>query len=469
MMAARRLMPCEPEAALSGVSTESILESISDGVFTVDASWRILSFNRAAERITGISRQDAIGRRCCDVFHSSMCERHCALQHTLETDEPIVNRAAFIIDGGGRRIPISVSTAILRDRSGRVVGGAETFRDLTLIEQMRKQIKDRVQVGDIVSSSESMRRVLELLPRIADSDATVLVQGETGTGKELVARAIHGLSPRRAGPFIAVNCGALPDTLLESELFGYKAGAFTGATRDKAGRFAMADGGTLLLDEIGEVSPALQVRLLRVLQDKVFEPLGATHSVKTSARVIAATNRDLTALVASGAFRQDLFYRVHVMKVDLPPLRKRREDIPLLVDHLIAKISATQGKEVPGVSPDVMAVLSAHEFPGNVRELQNVLEHALVLCDSGVIELGHLPREIVPGPIVAQGHRSMADAVQATEAHAIRQALVRNEYNRLAAAKELGMHKSTLFRKIKQFGIELPEEDGRSRRRLPVD
>jgi PAS domain S-box-containing protein len=276
-MSARQPKPTERTSTLAGVSTESILESISDGVFTVDSEWRITSFNRAAEEITGIPRGDANGRRCFDVFHSSMCESQCALKHTLGTGEPIVNRAAFIINGTGRRIPISVSTAILRNRNGQVVGGAETFRDLTLIEQMRQEIRGRFQVGDIVSSSEPMRRVLELLPRIAESDSTVLIQGETGTGKELVARAIHGLSNRRSGPFVAVNCGALPDTLLESELFGYKAGAFTGATRDKAGRFALADGGTLFLDEIGEVSPALQVRLLRVLQDKTFEPLGGTH------------------------------------------------------------------------------------------------------------------------------------------------------------------------------------------------
>jgi transcriptional regulator with PAS, ATPase and Fis domain len=267
---------------------------------------------------------------------------------------------------------------------------------------------------------------------------------------------------------VAVNCGALPDTLLESELFGYRAGAFTGANRDKPGRFALADGGTLFLDEIGEVSAALQVRLLRVLQERTFEPLGSTRSVATSARVIAATNTDLHAMVERGAFRRDLFYRIHVMKVEIPPLRKRREDIPLLVEHLIARLNATQGKKVPGVSPDVMALFLAHEFFGNVRELQNLLEHAFVLCDGGLIELHHLPREIVPDPAGAEARRSMSDAVQATEAHAIRQALVRNDYSRLAAARELGMHKSTLFRKVKLLGIELPEEDGRSRRKLPA-
>lgn len=308
-------------AKLPHIATDSILESISDGVFTVDKDWCVSSFNRAAEEITGIPRKDAIGRRCSDVFRASMCETDCALRRTMETGKALVNKATFIIDADGKRIPISVSTALLRDKHGKVVGGAETFRDLSLLEELRKEIRGRHQVGDIVSHSLSMRRVLEVLPRIADSESTILLQGETGTGKELATRAIHNLSGRREGPFVAVNCGALPDTLLESELFGFKAGAFTSAARDKPGRFALARGGTLFLDEIGEVSPALQVRLLRVLQERQFEPLGATRSEEANVRVIAASNRNLAALVESGTFRQDLYYRINVMKVELPPLR----------------------------------------------------------------------------------------------------------------------------------------------------
>ena len=211
-------------------------------------------------------------------------------------------------------------------------------------------------MGDIISRSASMRRILDLLPRIAESESTILLQGETGTGKELVARAIHGLSSRRNGPFVAVNCGALPDTLLESELFGYKAGAFTGATKDKPGRFALARGGTLFLDELGEVSPALQVRLLRVLQERRYEPLGATRSEEANVRVIVASHRDLAALVESGTFRQDLYYRIKVMKLELPPLRERREDIPMLASHFVSVFSAVQNKHVSGVSPDAMGI-----------------------------------------------------------------------------------------------------------------
>ncbi len=448
---------------LTGVSTEAILESISDGVFTVDRSWRITSFNRAAEEITGITRSDALGQRCADVFRASMCEGDCALRRTLETGEPVVGRAAFIVDADGRRIPISLSTALLRDDRGEVVGGAETFRDLTLIEELRREISGRAQVGDIISRSSAMQRVLDLLPRVADSDAAVLLRGETGTGKELVARAIHELSPRSDGPFIAVNSGALPDSLLESELFGYQAGAFTGAVRNKPGRFALADGGTLFLDEIGEISPALQVRLLRVLQEKTFEPLGATRSRHVDVRVIAATNRDLVQMMSRGEFRQDLYYRIKVVELELPPLRERREDIPLLVDHFVDRLDAIRTKQLDGVSRDVLAVLMAHDYPGNVRELQNILEHAAILCPGGAISLEHLPAEIVPPRLRAGNHR-LCDAVRAVEVEAILAALERNHCNRSAAAQELGLHKSTLFRKAKSLGIRLPDEDGRSHR-----
>jgi PAS domain S-box-containing protein len=457
--------PRAPGAAKpSAIATDSVLDSISDGVFTVDPEWRVLSFNRSAELITGVAREDAIGRRCADVFRASMCETECALRHTMSTGTGLVNKAAFIIKADGQRIPISVSTALLRDEHGTVMGGAETFRDLSLVEELRKEVRGRFQVGDILSRSPSMRRLLDVLPRIADSESTILVQGETGTGKELVARAIHGLSARRDGPFVAVNCGALPDTLLESELFGYKAGAFTGAVKDKPGRFALARGGTLLLDEIGEVSQGLQVRLLRVLQERQYEPLGGTRTEEANVRVIAASNRDLAGLVESGAFRRDLYYRIKVMKLELPPLRKRREDIPLLVQHFISRFNAVQNKRVTGVSADVLGVLTAHDYPGNVRELQNVVEHAFVLVAEGQIELAHLPPELVPVSSSRARGRKLTETMRAVEARTIREALERNGGNRLAAARELGMHKSTLFRKVQLLGIDLPEQDGRTRR-----
>jgi PAS domain S-box-containing protein len=445
--------------------TTIILESISDGVFTVDSEWRITSFNRAAEEITGISRVEAIGRRCAEVFHASLCEADCALRRTLETGTPIINASAFIVDVNGRRVPISISTAILRDASGRVAGGVETFRDLSLVEELRKEIEGRFQVGDLVSRSGAMRRLMDILPQVAASDSTVLIQGETGTGKEVLARVLHDLSPRRDRPFIAVHCGALPDTLLESELFGYKAGAFTGAERDKPGRFALAEGGTIFLDEIGEISPALQIRLLRVLQDKGYVPLGGTKQMTANVRVVAATQRDLAAHVKRGAFRQDLFYRIHVVKLALPPLRKRKEDIPLLVDQFVARFNRAQGKSVPGVSLETMGLLMAHDYPGNVRELENLIEHAFVLCGGERIEPQHLPDEFRARAPAPRGPGGLTAAVRAVEAQAIREALARRGQNRIEAARELGIDKATLFRKMKALGISFSRPDGRSGRR----
>jgi len=231
--------------------TEAVLESISDGVFTVDLNWRVTYFNRAAEGITGIAREEAIGRLCSEVFRSSMCEADCALRHTLKTGQPIIGKSGYVVDADGAQIPISLSTAVLRDVDGSVVGGAETFRDLSELEALRQELEGRFRVGDFVSRSPVMQKIFEVLPAVAASPSTVLILGETGTGKELMARTIHDLSACREGPFVAVNCGALPDSLLESELFGYRAGAFTGATRTKPGRFALARGGTLFLERSG--------------------------------------------------------------------------------------------------------------------------------------------------------------------------------------------------------------------------
>lgn len=444
-------------------ATEIILESISDGVFTVDHEWRITSFNRAAEEITRISRQEAVGRPCAEVFRADMCEADCALRRTMETGQPAVNRPARIIDAEGRRIPISVSTALLRDEAGKVIGGVETFRDLTMVEELRKELEGKFEMGDMVSRSPAMRRIFDILPHVASSPSTVLIQGETGTGKELLARAVHDLSPRREGPFVAVNCGALPDALLESELFGYQAGAFTGAERDKPGRFDAAAGGAIFLDEIGDVSAAMQVRLLRVLQERTYEPLGASQPKTADVRVIAAANRDLAEMVQSGQFRQDLFYRVNVVRLDLPPLRQRKEDVPLLAERFIERFNRLTGANVSGVAPEAMAALMAHDFPGNVRELENVVERAFVLCREGPIGVEHLPPELAPRTFAPGPAKPMAATARAVEAQAIMDALARNNNSRLAAAKELGIHKSTLFRKAKALGLKLPEQDGRRR------
>jgi len=440
-----------------------ILDSINEGVFTVDPQWRITAFNRAAERITGVSRQDAIGKACCDVFHANICEKDCALRKTFETGKPVVNATAHIINQQGRRVPIRISTAMLKDDAAKVIGGVETFQDLSQVEQLQKQLQSRYTFEDIVGRSPAMLRLFDLLPQVAASHSSVLIEGPSGTGKELFARALHHLSPRRKKPFVPVNCAALPDTLLESELFGYTAGAFTDAKRDRAGRFARADGGTIFLDEIGDMSPALQVRLLRVLQDHVIEPLGAAAPVAVDVRVVAATNKELAELVRAGVFRNDLYYRIRVVHLPLPALQQRREDIPLLVDHLVAKFNRLQGKDIAGVSVEAMARLMEHDFPGNVRELENIIEQAFVLCRGGLVELHHLPPELRPaGPTAKEALNPMN--LQSMEKLLITDTLRRCNGNRKRAARALGIDPSTLYRKIQAFRIAVPETDGRRRK-----
>jgi PAS domain S-box-containing protein len=460
-------MPKKKDSKTGGLpltATDIILESISEGVFTVDLDWRITSFNRAAEEITGIPRDEAIGKYCWEVFRTSMCEADCPLRQTMSRGKPTVSPSVYFVNGEQRRIPVTVSSAVLKDADGNIVGGVETFRDISQVEALKNALDSRFQIGDMVSRSPIMQKLFRLLPQAAESDSTILIQGETGTGKELLARAIHDLSGRRDKPFMTINCGALPDTLLESELFGYKAGAFTQAVKDKPGYFKTADGGTLLLDEIGDISPAFQVKLLRVIQDKTFIPLGSTREVTSNVRILAATHQDLEALVGEGRFRQDLYYRINVIRLKLPPLRERKEDIPLLVERFIDKTNRLRARTVKGISPEALAVLMAHDFPGNIRELENIIEHAFVLCGDGPILPEHLPDQFhsrVPRAQAA-GSGSMASAKNAAEVRQIRDALEKNRYNRLAAARDLGIHKSTLFRKIKALGIELPETDGRS-------
>ena len=428
-----------------------ILDSIADGVFTTDTENIITSFNKAAESITGFSKAEALGQYCFDIFRANICQSACALRKTIQTGKPIVSLEVNILNKKGRRIPISISTAVLKDEAGNLIGGVETFRNLSQIEALKKELNKQYTFEDIVSKNHKIQEIFSILPDIAESDSTVLIQGPNGSGKELFARAIHNLSKRKDNPYVAVNCGALPDTLLESELFGYVKGAFTDARADKPGRFARAEGGTLFLDEIGDISPAFVAKLMRVLEEKEYEPLGAIKTVKADVRIIAATNKDLQSLVESGEFREDLYYRLNVVRIELPLLKERREDIPLLIDHFVNLFNLKMGKNITGVSDEVLSLLMKYNFPGNIRELENMMEHAFVLCKGDFIELEHLPTELSNAK---QNYSKQTTwPLENAEAETIRKVLEKYDGNRLKTAQELGIDRTTLWRKMKKYGF----------------
>jgi PAS domain S-box-containing protein len=424
----------------------------------VDLDWQVTFFNQAAEEITGVPAAEALGRPCCEVFRANVCESACVLRHTLETGKPVVSRAVAILGADGKEIPISISTALLKDEAGRIIGGVETFRDLSLVAELRRELQRQYRLGDIISKSPLMQKIFALLPDIARSESTVLIEGESGTGKELVARALHTLSRRAKGPFVAVNCGALPDTLLESELFGHTAGAFTDARKDRLGRFALAEGGTLFLDEIGDISAALQMRLLRVLEARTYMPLGSSKSIKANVRIVTATHQDLAKLAVAGAFRLDLYYRINVVKLSLPRLAERKEDIPLLAEHFIERFNKLKGKKILGLSHAALAIFMRHDWPGNVRELENAIEHAFILCPAGLIQPQHLPEHLRPEH--QPGPPFTGLTLEEIEKRALWEALDRNQWRTMATARELGIDKNTLRRKIKRYGLVPPDVRG---------
>ena len=428
-----------------------IFDSITEGVFTTDHDCRITSFNAAAERITGFTREQAIGRYCFDIFRTEICQSRCALRHTLADGTSVSNVRVTIMTRDGRPLPISVSTTILRDKREVVVGAVEFFRDLSVEEALREQLSRIDAFGNLRSNNDRMQHMLDLLPEVAAAECSVLIHGPSGCGKELIAQAIHNLSPRRHGLYVRVNCAALPETLLESELFGYVKGAFTDAKRDKPGQFQVASGGTLLLDEIAEMPLALQVKLLRVLNNGEFQPLGSTKMLHADARIVTSTNRDIESMVQEGTFREDLYYRINVVNLEIPPLRERLEDLPRLVDHFIEQFRGKRQRPIERVSGNVMALLRRYPWPGNIRELENAIEHAFVLCRAEIIEVEHLPERIVAG--VHEEENSSTPFGDSSPAAVIRESLARNEGNRSETARELGMHRATLWRKMRQYGI----------------
>lgn len=438
------------------VFTSNILNSISDGVFTINTDWEITSFNRAAELITGIQKKDAVGQKCFEVFKSNMCEKDCPLKKTMKTGKPLINKTGYCISKSGGRIPISVSTALLKDENGTILGGAETFRDLSEIEKLKNELFSRGPHPVYESKSPSMQSILSILPSVSESSSSVLIQGETGTGKEVLARTIHTQSPRKNKPFIAVNCGALPESLLESELFGYKKGAFTGADKDKPGRFALAEGGTLFLDEIGDISAAMQVKLLRVLQEHEYEPLGAVKPVKTDVRILCATNKDLLELIKKDKFRQDLYYRINVITIMLPGLKDRKEDIADIAQSFLEIYSTRMNKTISGFDSEVFKFFYEYSWPGNIRELENIVERMTVLAKDNLLTIDLIPSTLIEHneKNLKPEEKTVEQARDKAERDCIIKALKANSWNKTKTALDLNIDKATLWRKMKKLNIE---------------
>jgi len=438
---------------LTQSNANEILNCIADGVFTVDRDLKVTFFNQAAEKIVGISKEKAVGQYCFEVLRSNICEHECPIRYSIETGQNKINKQVNILRSDRKQIPITVSASVLKDESGNIIGGVETFRDLSTIETLRKELNQNYTFEDIISKNHKILEIFNILPNIAESESTVLIQGPSGSGKELFARAIHNLSFKKDGPFVAVNCGALPDNLLESELFGYVQGAFTDAKKDKPGRFELAEGGTIFLDEVDSLSPATQVKLLRVLQEKEYEPLGATKSKKADVRVLSATKNNLLKLVQNDKFRDDLYFRLDIVKIELPYLSERRDDIPLLINHFIEKFNHKTEKSISGVSSKVLETLMIYDFPGNIRELENIIEHAFVMCSNEEIKFRHLPHEIQETQNESNTINVKVKPIQDSECKILFETLEKHNWNKVKTAEELQLHRTTLWRKMQKYGL----------------
>jgi PAS domain S-box-containing protein len=437
---------------------QAVLDSIAEGVITLDRDGAVTSYNRAAEQILGRAADSVVGQPAPDLLPVEICGPHSPLQETLRTARHIRNREITITDQQGKPIPLSLCSGPFRDEVGRTLGAVCTFRNLREIEQLADERRQRTPFHGIIGKHPRMREVYDLVEMIKDSDSTVLLQGESGTGKGLFAQALHCLSPRRTHPFVKVSCAALPETLLESELFGHERGAFTGAIKERKGRFELADKGTIFLDEIGDLSPSVQVKLLRVLQEQQFERLGGNQTIQVDVRVIAATHRDLPQLMRDGKFREDLYYRLNVIPIHLPALRERKADIPLLIEFLLERFAAKGKGRALSVSPRAMSILMDHDWPGNVRELENILEHAVVCSRGNVLEPESLPRALLLGPTRAATPRKPTSSLRGTtpvdERERILRALDSARGNRGRAADRLGIDRTTLWRKMQRLGID---------------
>jgi len=435
-------------------SLKLILDNLDIGVFTVNRGGYLTFFNREAEKISGFDRRQALGKHCRAIFQGAETNDLCRIRDSVSNGVARTGRRGRMTTRSGEVIPIRASYIALRNEKGSIVGGLATFHDLTLVQQLHQAISDRYTFHDMIGKDPSMQQVFETVGVVAATDATVLIEGATGTGKDLLAKVIHSASRRVDKPLVKVNCAAIPDNLLESEMFGYIKGAFTGADRDKPGRFNEAHEGTIFLDEIGDLPLPLQAKLLRVLEDREFYPLGSRHTQKVDVRILSATNRPLESLVEKRHFREDLYYRLNVFRIQLPDLKKRRVDIPLLIRHILRRLSAARDNRRVRISESAMEILLNYDYPGNVRELENVLEHALIICRSDTIEARHLP-EYLHRP---QGGRRRAEAgekpsLEQRERERLLTVLEKHGGHRQRAARELGIDRTTLWRRMKKYRL----------------
>jgi PAS domain S-box-containing protein len=428
-----------------------ILENLDLGVLTVDRSHHISFFNKKAETVTGFSRLSVLGKTCDTIIDPELCRQWRTQEFKKDKEGVKVKREGKIKTAVGNFIPADIHYMSMKDEDGKRVGGLITLTDLSLRHQFDKAIKARYTFHDMIGKDPVMRRLFESVPVIAASNATVLIEGPTGTGKDLVARIIHNESRRCQMPFVKVNCASLPETLLESEMFGYAKGAFTGAEKNKPGRFQLADKGTIFLDEIGDLPLSLQAKLLRVLEDREFYPLGSETTTKVNVRIISATNQDLERLVAKKQFREDLFYRINVMRLKIPPISERKGDLPLLIPHILKRLCINNNKSTPKITQDAMEVLLNYAYPGNVRELENILEHCLVICGGAEIKREHLP--ITPLKDPAKSDHLEQHQIDQNEKEHILRTLEEHEWNKSMTARALNIDRTTLWRKMKKFDI----------------
>ena len=429
---------------------EAIFRSVNDGIITVDANMSVVEINDAVEKICDFQRDAVMGKPLDE--RPDRCQGNClnALRETIENRQPVELRFVECHTDRGRRQVVSVTATPLIGPREQFTGAVMVVRDETRLTNLERRLSERQTIDNIVGRSVGIEKVRSLIRDLADVQTTVLIIGESGTGKELVVDALHYCGERRDGPLVKVNCTALSESLLESELFGHVAGAFTGALKDKVGRFQRADGGTIFLDEIGDISPRMQLRLLRVIETMMFEKVGDSAPVKTDVRIVAATNSDLRERVATGEFREDLYYRLKVVQIDIPPLRQRRDDIPLLVEHFRRKFNAKLGREIKGISSDVEQMFLNYPWAGNVRELENLMEHAFIRCRQNVIAAHDLPVDFCS---YFETHPISSILTEEEEAEALLRALEESGGNKSEAARLLGMSRRTIYRKIEKHGI----------------